>query len=127
MAIDSDSGTVLSWEQVQQMQLPPNTTVLLPPTPPVDFTVPEVAPPDGTPEWLEDNYYPQPVNPIPMTDRIESPPTAPEDPKAAQAAAERERYGDPALRLLTGLVATNAILERIQTPPKKDEDEKKKK
>lgn len=124
MAIDADTSTFLTWEQVQALQLPPNTTVLVPPPPPEDLTVPLQPPPQGAPEWLEDGYYPQVAT---ASNGNERPPAKPADENAAQAAAEREKYGDPALRLMTGLIATNAILERIQNPPRKDEEEEEKK
>lgn len=125
MAIDSESSTFLSWEQVQQMQLPPNTTVLVPPSPPTVLTLSDASPPlSGFPEWLDDGY--QSVPAIPIIDRIVSPPVGPDDPQAAQSAAEREEYGDPALRMMAGLIATNALLERVQAPPEEKKKENKK-
>jgi len=125
MAIDSESSTFLSWEQVQQMQLPPNTTVLVPPPPPADLTVIGAPPPPtGTPEWLDDGYQSTPA--VPVVERIVSPPAGPDDPEAARSAAEREKYGDPALRMMAGLIATNALLERAQSQPEQKKKETKK-
>lgn len=126
MAIDADVSTFLSWEQMQAMQLPPNTTMLVPPPPPADVTVPTAPPPEGAPEWLDDSYYAP--TPIPVVERIVSPTAGADESAQGRAAAEKEEYGDPALRLMTSLIATNALLERIQTPaPKKSEETKPKK
>jgi hypothetical protein len=111
MAIEPESSLYMSWEQMQQLQLPPNTTVLIPPTPPVDDTVP-LHPPAAA-SWLDDGYFSAQT------------PVA-EDKRAAEAAREREQYGDPAVRLLTSLIATNALLEHAKSPPAEKAEKQKK-
>ena len=93
-------GMYLSWEEAQRLALPPNTTMLIPPTPDA-VEVPALAaaaPPN--PDWLD-------------------------DPDAERAAAEREQYGPAPLRVLANVITVNALLQYAQAPPKKNDEEKR--
>ncbi|MCX7701727.1 MAG: hypothetical protein N2039_12695 [Gemmataceae bacterium] len=86
-----DEGKILSWEEAQQLMLPPEATMLVPPT--VGDEVPGLTnAPSSLPDWLTED-----------------------DPEAAQAAAEREQYGPGPIRLLTQLVTMNALGQAVQS------------
>jgi hypothetical protein len=97
-----DEGTILSWEDAQQLMLPPDASVLIPPH--LIDDVPVVSNRPGTlPDWLTD-----------------------EDPEALRAAIEREQFGPGPVRLLTQVVAVNALwqaAESLRQKPEEDDDD----
>jgi len=78
--------------------------MLIPPPEPADVTVLTERPPLAPPEWLDDGAF--------------------VDPDAQRAAIEREQYGSGPVRLLTSLIAVNAVLEYAHSPAKKDDEKK---
>ncbi len=86
-----DEGKILSWEEVQKLALPPDAAMLVPPSPSDNVPALTTAP-SGLPDWLTE-----------------------EDPEAARAAAEREQFGPGPVRLITQLVAVNAIWQAGQS------------
>jgi hypothetical protein len=116
-------GTFLSWDEMQHLALPPNSAMLIPPTPdPLELAELSAGVPEQRPDWLDDAFQGEPkvaLNEQPNTDAVII------DPDANRAAAERAEYGDPAVRLLANLIAMNAALEYAQTPPKEEDEEKK--
>ncbi len=110
-------GSYLSWEEVQRLALPPNAAMLIPPPPePLETAAPGAGPPHSKPDWLDDINFPDSPKPAD---------SAPIDPEANRAAAERAEYGPGPIRFLANLIAFNAVLEYAKSPPKKDEDEDK--
>src|SRR5262245_28922072 len=98
----------LSWEEMQQLALPPNTTMLVPPPPePVDVPALAAGPPPRH-DWLDDAFV------APAGHRSD---TLPDNPDANRAAAERAEYGPAEVRLLANLIAFNAMLQYAQSPP----------
>lgn len=99
---------VMTWEEMQRLALPPNSTMLVPPPPDVVEVPALAAGPPPKPDWLDDGF------------------TAGEitiDPDANRAAAEREEHGPGAVRLLANMIAVGAVLEYANSPPKKEDDE----
>jgi hypothetical protein len=99
-----DDGKMLSWEEVHQVMLPPDATWLVPTAIPDD--VPFLSNrPASPPDWLTDD-----------------------DPDAARADAELEQLGPGPIRLVTQVVAVNALWQAAQSlacqPSPKSEDEK---
>jgi hypothetical protein len=119
-------GMYLSWEEVQRLALPPNTTMLIPPLP-EQIDVPALdsgSPP--RPDWLEDGFVGE--QGLPVSDISHHSSNAPADPEAERAAiadAERAKYGPGAVRLLANMIAMNALIEYANSPAKKEDEEPK--
>jgi hypothetical protein len=109
-------GTYLSWEEMQRLALPPDATMLVPPPfQPADVAALAAGPPRT--DWLDEGFAPPLSAQRPPTDAV------PVDPAAEQAAAERAEYGPGPVRLLSSLIAVNAVLAYAHEPRTQDDEE----
>jgi hypothetical protein len=118
-------GMYLSWEEIQRLALPPNATMLIPP-PLEQLDVPALsaARPVNT-DWLDDRFASlTPQQPPERQTGSSAEQKHDEDAdRQARSEAEKAQYGSGPLRLLTNLIAMNALLEYIQSPSVKDEEQ----
>ncbi len=117
----SDS-TYQSWEEMQRLVLPPNATLLIPPTPePIEVPVLDSGSPPR-PDWLE---YGSAADQTVVMDNPAHHSVNPEAEKAAISEAERAKHGPALVRLIANAITMNAVLE-VATSPRKVEDEEPK-
>jgi len=109
-------GAFLSWDELQRMALPANTTILIQsPTDPVEVSCLAVGPSNPHPDWLDDASFTCSQNAG----------SAPIDSATARSAAEQAEYGSGPVRLIANLIAYNAVLEFALSPRKEEEKEKR--
>lgn len=113
-------GTFMSWQEMQNLCLPPNSAMLVPPPPdPAELEALSAGAPGQRPVWLDDAFQTAPA----LSEQQAELSIQPIDPVANEAAAQRAKYGEPAVRLLANAITAGAILELTRAEPSKEEAE----